>query len=252
MTEPREVRALLDRTGWGTKTLPVRPKALAEALGIQVKGVNLDIADGMLVRIGSIGRILYSQSIAQPGRIAFTIAHELGHWELHPNLSQIQACTAADIREYRGSKYELEANAFAAELLMPTPAVLPIVSKASATLQTIQRIASHCQTTFLASAIRLIELTQEPAILVISRNNKVAWSRRSKKASDLCLTDCMSDESSAWNCSDTIQEAVEPVQVEASLWFPSSRYVDRLEVYEQSAVLGDFDLTVTMLTCYEM
>lgn len=50
----------------------------------------------------------------------WAIAHELGHVELHPGVSYVGLCTGEDmLLDYLGSGREQEANAFAAELLMP-------------------------------------------------------------------------------------------------------------------------------------
>jgi Zn-dependent peptidase ImmA (M78 family) len=59
-------------------------------------------------------------------RYRFTIAHELGHWVCHV-LGQATAqpvyCRAVDLTESADRTLEREANVFAAELLMPEPAV---------------------------------------------------------------------------------------------------------------------------------
>jgi hypothetical protein len=66
-----------------------------------------------------------------PGRKNFTIAHELGHWHLHHDASELgqrRFCRADDVggdaRALRESiQLEREANQFAAALLMPAPLV---------------------------------------------------------------------------------------------------------------------------------
>jgi Zn-dependent peptidase ImmA (M78 family) len=59
-------------------------------------------------------------------RYRFTIAHELGHWVCHvvgrPD-PQPTYCRAVDLTEAADRTLEREANVFAAELLMPEPAV---------------------------------------------------------------------------------------------------------------------------------
>jgi Zn-dependent peptidase ImmA (M78 family) len=114
--------------------------------------------DGSLMRSGRHGIIGYRRDIPEPGRIAFTIAHELGHWELHPNHSQAIACTAGDIAAYKGTGIEQEANAFAAELLMPTPMLAQSLRYASATIQKAAEVASTYGTSLTAAVIRVVEL----------------------------------------------------------------------------------------------
>ena len=66
-----------------------------------------------------------------PGRKNFTIAHELGHWHLHHDASELgqgRFCRSDDVggdaRALREAiQLEREANRFAAALLMPEPLV---------------------------------------------------------------------------------------------------------------------------------
>jgi hypothetical protein len=41
----------------------------------------------------------------------FAVAHDLGHWLLHKNVSQVLACTSEDmVAKYKASPPEIEAN----------------------------------------------------------------------------------------------------------------------------------------------
>ncbi|HWQ25108.1 MAG TPA: ImmA/IrrE family metallo-endopeptidase, partial [Gaiellaceae bacterium] len=61
-------------------------------------------------------------------RFRFTIAHEIGHWVCHclegraPN-PEPSYCRPVDLTDAADRTLEREANVFAAELLMPEPAV---------------------------------------------------------------------------------------------------------------------------------
>lgn len=64
--------------------------------------------------------IRVKDALPERGRRRFTIAHELGQWLLHKHISQVLACTSLDmVAQYQGSEAEIEANDFAAALLMP-------------------------------------------------------------------------------------------------------------------------------------
>ena len=60
-------------------------------------------------------------------RFRFTIAHEIGHWVCHcleaPSALEPSYCRPVDLTEAADRTLEREANVFAAELLMPEPAV---------------------------------------------------------------------------------------------------------------------------------
>ena len=112
----------------GLYSLPVDPVVLANRVGITV--ANAKLADesvaGLIVRRGARTMILVEQA-DPPYRKRFSIAHALGHYFLHlPGDGEIVDRRADMYRrtEPRGhvfdvQRMEIEANKFAAELLMP-------------------------------------------------------------------------------------------------------------------------------------
>lgn len=103
--------------------LPVRE--LASSLGITVKIVSLDAELSGMAFISNGERLIVVNSKHHANRQRFTIAHELGHHLLHDKdlqkgphvdkgiLRRDAISTAGKLR------IEIEANSFAAELLMP-------------------------------------------------------------------------------------------------------------------------------------
>jgi Zn-dependent peptidase ImmA (M78 family) len=114
---------------------PVDPQMLARAEGILVIRRRFDDADvsGILFRDNS-HHVIGVNSAHPLVRQRFTIAHELGHHALHPgrelildvpvrvNLRDKNSSTASDLQE-------IEANAFAAALLMPARLIREQVSQ---------------------------------------------------------------------------------------------------------------------------
>ncbi len=249
----RAALRLLERTGLGSANLPIDPFAICGELGIQVKAKNMPGLDGALLRVGARGKILYGEHMSEQGRVHFTVSHELGHWEMHPRLQQLWVCTAEDVGGYRGSDEEMEANTFAAELLMPTPKLKEVLRYASPTFSKSAEIAKTCGTSLTAAALRLVELTDQAALAVMSANNRTLWVVKNHKARSLYLERGapVDAESLAWNCLDSPDCVGPPAQVPAEAWFPQVREIERLEVYEQSAVLGSYNLTLTILTVDE-
>ena len=120
--KPEEVaRQLLKHFG---KNPPIDIESLVEAHNIVIRTQELeDSVSGMLV-IKDDRAIIGVNEGHHPNRQRFTLAHELGHFLLHRSASSIfiDASTVffRDITSSDGSKVqEIEANAFAAELLMP-------------------------------------------------------------------------------------------------------------------------------------
>src|SRR5262245_29936240 len=73
------------------------PEDLAYVLGILVLEGPLDSADARLIRNRHKGLIRLNADIPEPGRKRFAIAHEVGHWLLHGNVSQILSCSSDDM-----------------------------------------------------------------------------------------------------------------------------------------------------------
>lgn len=112
----------------GVKRPPVPVEKIAEFLGAIVKHSPFEgELAGMLVR--GEGQVLIGvNSLHHPNRKRFTIAHECGHLLLHEGESYIDKSFRVNMRDDVSSKAinrdEIEANKFAAELLMPYEMVL--------------------------------------------------------------------------------------------------------------------------------
>jgi Zn-dependent peptidase ImmA (M78 family) len=124
-----EAKARALREKFGMDTIPVRVIAIADKLGIGVRGASWkrpSIA-GMIGKREGKMNILYRKTDPEI-RSRFTIAHELGHFVLH--LSDDLQFVDEEVNLYRLSiprgqvdsdtaRREIQANAFAASLLMP-------------------------------------------------------------------------------------------------------------------------------------
>lgn len=133
-----QVKHLLEDAG--IRSAPVDPVAVADVMGVEVRPemVSDDVSGG-LYRIGE-SPVIGVNSSHHPNRQRFTIAHELGHLILHdqgefvdrgyvaeggnrpvPRFMRNQLSgEATDVRE-------MEANAFAASLLMPQDFIVKAV-----------------------------------------------------------------------------------------------------------------------------
>lgn len=102
--------------------LPVPVEAIAaDLLGLHVEEAAIDCS-GLLV---PAERRVVVNAGEPPQRRRFTLAHELGHWVcqvLEGHRAPLY-CRDLDVSEAADRALEREANVFAAELLMPEPAV---------------------------------------------------------------------------------------------------------------------------------
>jgi Zn-dependent peptidase ImmA (M78 family) len=122
-----EATRLLAETGQSTKA-PIDIEAIARHLRAQVVEEKLDRSvSGMLYRDGD-QVVIGVNSAHVDRRRRFTVAHEIGHLVLHKgrplvldhvrvNFRDANSSTASDLEE-------IQANAFAAEVLMPRDQVI--------------------------------------------------------------------------------------------------------------------------------
>jgi Zn-dependent peptidase ImmA (M78 family) len=150
----------------GQHAPPVSLSAVAEALDAEIREVELEHdVSGILFR--GDGRRVIAVNKAHPTvRKRFTIAHELGHLALHKgtevhvdqvfriNLRDARSATAEDVEE-------IEANAFAANLLIPAHWIRADLNNSPIDLENETRIvglADRYQVSTQAMIVRLTSL----------------------------------------------------------------------------------------------
>lgn len=140
---------------------------LVEAKPESAKGVS-----GMLLRAGDNFAIGYATHIKSNGFQRFSIAHELGHYFLAGHPEQVFSGGKLIHESHAGfgsgDQTELEADHFAAGLLMPSHLFKAEAGKFSDGFTAIERLAERCQTSLTASAIRYAELTDAAIAIIIS------------------------------------------------------------------------------------
>jgi Zn-dependent peptidase ImmA (M78 family) len=161
----------------------IQLKEIAWLRGALVKESQLQGMQGRLLRRGDGGIITVRRDLPEPGQKRFVIAHELGHFELHHEVNQAFVCTdTAFLYWYQQQPpEESEANAFAAELLMPQDLFAPKVSAVPVSFNSIGNLADEFRTSLTATAVRYIDLTPHECALVVSENGAVRWFRRSPR-----------------------------------------------------------------------
>jgi hypothetical protein len=154
-----------------------------------VEGANLPGFDGALYRApaGKTGwGIVYNNALASRGRINFTLAHEFAHYLLHrtqhPNGIR---CGEQDVVRWDSAyrQIEYQANQFAAALLMPFDDFRRQISAdAKVDLDLISHCANRYRVSLIAAILRWLVYTTRRAVLVVSRDGFILWSRASDAA----------------------------------------------------------------------
>jgi Zn-dependent peptidase ImmA (M78 family) len=148
---------------------PVDVCILAEKEGISLRRDPLeDSVSGMLV-VKDNQSVIVVNSTHHLNRQRFTIAHELGHYFLHRNLANVffdeSLLFFRDEKSAQGTKYqEIEANVFAAELLMPEQTLRERISEEpldaldDVEQSALTQLANELQVSCQALTIRLMRL----------------------------------------------------------------------------------------------
>lgn len=243
----------------GITTLPVDPFAIARTrqIEVQAKPARNAGVSGMLIRVGNEFAIGYATHIDNEPFQRFSVSHELGHYFLpeHPDA----VIGANGIHESRAGfasndRYEIEADRFAAGLLMPRHLFFPALERAGQGLAAIEGLAALCKTSLHATAIRYTQCTRDPVAIVVSVGNKIDHCFMSEALKAVAGIDWIrkldamprNTPTFAFNQdAENVRRAVR-IQETSNLqdWFGGSRSV---EINEDVIGLGSYGKTLTVL-----
>ncbi len=157
MSEIAKNRKLVLNIVKGQTNPPVLLMPIANKLGIEVYNVRgwSDRLSGMIREDtedgGKSGYAIYVNAKHPETRRRFTIAHEIAHYVLHKNLIRDGIVDDTLYRSGLSNLIEMEANRFAAEILMPTHLIRAAIRKEFS----ISKLAKKFKVSNEAMAIRL-------------------------------------------------------------------------------------------------
>ena len=144
---------------------------------------GLDSAEGRLIARPPSGGIIRINDKLSSRRTRFTIAHEIGHFRIHG--AQMCSDSSQDLATWGGNSIEVEANYFAAELLMPEFLFSKEVNGIRPSWGKVKSISDKYNTSRYATAIQMIEYTNEPCALVCSTCGIIHWVKVSSSFREL-------------------------------------------------------------------
>lgn len=164
----------------GITRLPVDPFAIAASRDIIVepKADTSDGVSGMLLRHGDSFGILYATHVQNEGFQRFSIAHELGHFILDGHVDHVlpkDGTHTSHAGFVSADPYELEADHFAAGLLMPSGPFRRAIGRRDPGLAVIEAMAADCRTSLTATAIRYAELCDDAVAVIISTGQMIDY-----------------------------------------------------------------------------
>jgi hypothetical protein len=190
--------SILLNTVFGKDRFPVDVPTIAKEYTAQrypgdpvslVVGQSLPGFDGALYRApaGKKGwGIFYNSAIASQGRINFTLAHEFGHYLIHREAyPKGIRCGEQDVVRWDSAygRIEQQANVFSVGLLMPLDDFRRQIPEGDRVdLDMISHCASRYRVSLIAAVLRWLQYTVRRAVLVVSRDGFILWSRSSKAA----------------------------------------------------------------------
>ena len=155
--------------------LPIDLHDLAQRLYLHVQEVSMAGSEGCLVTDGDVGTILINRNIASHRRRRFTLAHECAHFILHKN-KPIFEDDKNSLAFSADSRTELEANIFAAMLLMPPTLLPPGFSAERPTLTLADALVKRFDVSHTAALRRLVGESSWRCALVVSQGETIRWS----------------------------------------------------------------------------
>ncbi len=248
----------------GITALPVDPIALARGLSIEVmaKPASAQGVSGMLLRLGNNFGIAYATHIDNVGFQNFSVAHELGHYFLPGHVDAVFA--DGDVHESHagfasGDRYEMEADHFAASLLMPRLLFMDAMRTAGDGLKAIEKLADLCRTSLTATGIRYAQCSRDPMAVVLSTGDQINycfmsdalkevkdlnWIRKGEGLSRGTATFAFNQDTDRVRRADRTEDTSDLQD-----WFAGARSI---QITEEVIGLGDYGKTLTVLTALDL
>ncbi len=135
-------------------------------------------ADGRTIFGEKYAIIKINKNIEYVGKKRFTIAHEIGHVELHRNVQALFLDNDSTLEYFKKGHQEAEANEFASELLMPAHLFKKECNGKKFSPDLLRALAAKFKTSLTSTAYKYFELGSHPICLFYSFNNQVRYWKR--------------------------------------------------------------------------
>lgn len=250
---------LIDKLGITNRSDLLLLEEIAWTRGILVKEGPLEGSEARLVMAKGRGVITISSSIQDLRRKRFSIAHELGHFELHRTRRGLSLCLSEDIREgvskTTGQDLEQEANEFASALLLPYRFFAPLCKNQEPSLDYVAHLANDFSTSLTATALRYLNFCEEPVAIVYSHDNRIQWFQGSKDFETIRedleffidVKARLDHSSLAAKMFQSRNLLSKKSRVQASAWFTPGRYEQNATILEHSYFMPTYNATLTLL-----
>lgn len=235
----------------GISALPINPYKIAEQLGIEVLEDKCEGYTGMLLVVDNHALISVKETIREYPKKRFTVAHELGHYNIPGHIRKdnlVFKCTDKDLNTFgNNNNKESEANAFAAELLMPESSFKQRIKFKDLSYDLIQDLMTTFETSLTATAIRFVELSRNYA-LICSRNSSIKWFFKGAEFPFYIQAEGkLSEDSIAFEFFKGRELSKSFQSVPADVWIDDYRLRDDMEIQEMSIAIPYYNQVLTFI-----
>ena len=216
---------------------------------LKVKQRLIRGAEGRLVRTGPKGVVTVNQAIREPGKKRFVIAHEFGHYKMHQEQALFSCDEAAFMAWHRSRPQEVEANVFAAELLMPEAIFRKAAHGQKVRFETIKALADDFRVTLTAATLRYAMLDIVPCAVIFSKDGKVAWYKCSESFpyQFISVSKTVHPDSGAGEYFSGFRSSKEAELTPCDVWFHDWSLVPGDRCFEQCRYMPRYNAVLSLL-----
>ncbi|WP_429500883.1 ImmA/IrrE family metallo-endopeptidase (plasmid) [Robbsia andropogonis] len=234
MTPGQRAEALVSEFGISSPS-DLDVEAIAYDAGMDVQYENLEGCEATLVGVNNQA-IATIRPSGNRGRERFSVAHELGHWNMHRGRSF--RCRVEDQSTNLASDAptEKEADSYAAHLLMPRYLFDPAIRSGAKipTFKHIGEVAQDFEVSVAAAIIRMAEVDSLPVIVACYNAQGFRWRSFAPHVPRRWrLVQTLHDDSFAYDIVNGVESKQCAGKQEAAAWF-SNAAADGHEVHESS------------------
>lgn len=227
-------------------------KEIAYARNAIVFEDDLESCEARLLVIDKKAYITIRSSSQQKWK-RFSIAHEIGHLEMHQKTIRNFNCKESDIDKWEQgnsiNELEIEANEFAASFLLPTRFVKNDFD-IDPSIHELVGIANKYQTSITATCRRYIDFCPVPAAIVWSEDFYIKWFYSNNLLQELGLFVDVKGKvvsgSTAWNIYTDRGSPKRPIRASIGDWMKSHDSID-LDLFEQSIDMRNYNGVLSLL-----
>lgn len=209
--------------------------------------------DGRIVRKGNAAIITVNSAINYEEQKRFVIAHELGHYFLHPRTRQIESVSRDQANNWSEQQEveEYEANIFAAELLMPSAMFCPRIKGKRPSFDLIESLQKDFKTTLTATAVQFVLNTKEECAIVSSSERHRLWYILSSGFSFQMLDDTYIHGCSCAAEVGPNKKSARSSQIEAGYWLEGYRGYHKALVTEDARYFPTLNRSLSLLWIHD-